>query len=337
VKILVTGGAGFIGSHAAHRLAELGHEVVVLDNLYSGYRWAIPEKARFIEAHVGNTELVSRILREEKVEAVLHFAAHIEVQESTENPAKYYRNNTLSSLGLFEACVQEGVGRLIFSSTAAVYGEPTSTDPLTEKSALNPMNPYGASKLMSERMLADLAAASGGRLRYVVLRYFNAAGARPDVKIGQATPRSTHLIKIAAEVAVGKRDAMKVFGTDYATPDGTALRDYIHVEDLVSAHIDALEYLGRGGSSDIFNVGYGRASSVKQVLEAMRKVTGHSIPAAEAARRPGDPSIVLSDSSKIRNILGWKPQYDDLEVICRHAFEWEKKMKALNLSKDNSK
>lgn len=328
MNLLVSGGAGYIGSHAAHRLVEAGHRVVVLDNLYSGFKQAIPALAKFVEGNVGDSELVARVLREESVEGVLHFAAHIEVGESVENPIKYYRNNTVSSLALFEECLKAGVGQIIFSSTAAVYGEPKSTSGLTEESPLEPMNPYGASKLMTERMLQDLAKASKGAMRYVILRYFNAAGARPDLLVGQATPRATHLIKVAAQTALGMRDAMHVFGDDYPTPDGTCLRDYIHIEDLIQAHIDALSYLGRGASSDIFNVGYSHATSVLEVIEAMRRVTGHKIPVNKGPRRAGDPSTVLSDSTKIRRVLGWKPKFDDLDLICRTAFEWEQKLRS---------
>jgi UDP-glucose 4-epimerase len=354
LKLLVTGGAGYIGSHAAHQLIDEGDQVVVLDNLYSGHRWAVPEQARFVEGNVGDTALVEQVLRDEGIEAVLHFAAHVEVGESVEQPAKYYRNNTVASLGLFEACARAGVERVIFSSTAAVYGEPAgepASEPagelgsgsgsgsgygngngngngangaLSETSPLRPMNPYGASKLMSEQMLADLGRASNGRLRYVILRYFNAAGARRDLRVGQSTPRATHLVKIAAETALGLRDSLTVFGTDYPTVDGTCLRDYIHVEDLVQAHCDALKYLESGGHSEIFNVGYGHASSVLEVIAAMERVSGREIRVFKGPRRAGDPSIVLSDNQKIRRVLGWNPRFDDLDLICRTAFEWEK-------------
>jgi len=326
VNLLVTGGAGYIGSHAAHRLVEDGHRVVVLDNLYSGFRQAVPEQAIFVEGNVGDSALVDRVLKDEGIEGVLHFAAHIEVGESVEQPLKYYRNNTVASLSLFESCLKAGVGQVIFSSTAAVYGEPKSTAGLTEESSLEPMNPYGASKLMTERMLMDLVKASKGALRYVILRYFNAAGARPDLRVGQATPRATHLIKIASQTALGLREAMQVYGDDYPTPDGTCLRDYIHVEDLVTAHTDALAYLARGGDSDVFNVGYGHASSVLEVIAAMRRVSGREIRVIKSPRRPGDASTLLSDSTKLRRVLGWKPKYDDLDFICRTAYEWEQKV-----------
>jgi len=344
LKLLVTGGAGYIGSHAAHQLLIEGHQVVVLDNLYSGHRWAVPEHARFVEGNVGDIVLVERVLCEEGIEAVLHFAAHVEVGESVADPVKYYRNNTVASLGLFEACARTGVERVIFSSTAAVYGEPAgepagelvgepgaehgigpgTSGALSETSPLRPVNPYGASKLMSEQMLADLSRASGGKLKFVILRYFNAAGARRDLRVGQSTPRATHLVKIAAEVALGLRESLTVFGADYPTPDGTCLRDYIHIEDLVQAHIDALKYLEGGGQSDILNVGYGHASSVLEVIAAMERVSGCEIRTEKGARRAGDPSSVLSDNQRIRRVLGWKPRFDDLDLICRTAFEWEK-------------
>lgn len=324
MKLLVTGGAGYIGSHVAHQLADEGHQVTVLDNLYSGHRWAIPEKARFFEGNVADKEFLEKILRDEGVEGVLHFAAHIEVGESVQHPAKYYRNNTVASLGLFETCMSVGVSKIIFSSTAAVYGEPGDSAPLSEASPLQPVNPYGISKLMSERMLRDLSAASGGRMNHVILRYFNAAGARRDLRVGQATPRATHLVKVAAEAALGQRDSLMIYGTDYPTADGTCLRDYIHIEDLVQAHIDALKYLEQNGASDVFNVGYGHASSVLEVIEAMRRVSGREIRAIAGARRAGDASVVLADNQKIRRVLGWRPRFDDLDLICRTAFEWEK-------------
>ena len=365
MRILVTGGAGYIGSHLAHQLADAGHELVVLDNLYSGHRWAVPESARFIEGDVGDRDLVTGLLRNGRFESVMHFAAHIEVGESVENPAKYYRNNTALALTLFEACRDAEVPKLIFSSTAAVYGEPKrpatrasekatqnatqnapdkatgkTTDKTTEKSSesvlwtnddglisedapIQPMNPYGSSKAMSERILQDICNASGGATRFIILRYFNVAGARLDGKIGQATPRATHLIKVAAEAALGLRDKVTIFGTDYATFDGTCLRDYIHVEDLASAHLDALEYLNAGGSSDIFNVGYGRPFSVREVLRTMRNVSGREFAIAESGRRPGDPSAIAAASAKIRRVLGWAPKHDSLELICETAFRWE--------------
>jgi UDP-glucose 4-epimerase len=327
MKLLVTGGAGYIGSHVAHQLVESGHEIVVLDNLYSGHRWAVPAGAQFVEGDVANAGLVDNLLSQHRFDGVLHFAAHIEVGESVENPVKYYRNNTLASMGLFEACRREKVSKIIFSSTAAVYGEPVPETGLSESSPLRPANPYGASKQMSERILQDLAAASGGALQFVILRYFNAAGARADLKVGQATPRATHLIKVACETSVGARETLTVHGRDYPTPDGTCLRDYVHVVDVAQAHLDALAYLEKGGASDIFNVGYGRPTSVLQVLDAVKRASGRDLRVTHGPRRPGDPTVVFADNSKIRRVLGWKPKHDDLDFICRTAFEWESELR----------
>lgn len=321
-KYLITGGAGYIGSHAVHQMLEAGHEVVVLDNLYSGHRWAVPNTVQFIEGDVGNASLLESVLMDSGFDGVLHFAAHIEVGESVINPQKYYRNNTMAALTLFDMCRKARVPKVIFSSTAAVYGEPDVVK-LDETAELQPINPYGASKMMSERILADIAAASNGDLRFVILRYFNVAGARLDGKVGQATPRATHLIKVAAETALGIRPEMFIFGTDYRTPDGTCLRDYIHIEDLVRAHLDALAYLDRGGASDIFNVGYGRPYSVREVIDTMKRISGVDFKVVEGPRRAGDPSALAADNSKIMQALGWQPKCDDLEIICRSAFRWE--------------
>lgn len=329
MKLLLTGGAGYIGSHAAHRLSEDGHEIIVVDNLYSGYRWAVPTQAILIEGDVGNACFLEKLLTEHRFDAVLHFAAHIEVGESVENPAKYYRNNVSAALVLFEACRRFAIPRVIFSSTAAVYGQPDSAAPLTEASPFQPMNPYGASKMMAERILADIAQASLGRLSYVILRYFNAAGARRDLKVGQSTPRATHLIKVACEVALGLRDELVVNGTDYPTSDGTCLRDYIHIEDLAQAHVDALRYLERGGASDVFNVGYGRPASVLEVIAAVNRAAGKSLKTVDGPRRPGDPSALWADNRKIKDVLDWKPQFDNLDLICETAFNWEKKLREI--------
>lgn len=338
MKVLITGGAGYIGSHVAHALSELGHEIVVLDNFYSGQRRALPASAEVVEGSVGDSDLLARIFSGPKFDAVLHFAAHIEVGESVTDPGKYYRNNTIASLALFESCRLAGVKNIIFSSTAAVYGEPASHDGLTEDTPLQPMNPYGASKMMSERMLQDVSRASmlaskqDDGLRFIILRYFNAAGARRDLAIGQATPRATHLIKIASQAALGLREGLCINGTDYPTPDGTCLRDYIHIEDLAQAHVDALNYLVRGGVSEIFNVGYGRASSVLEVIAAMQNVSGKQISVTRGPRRPGDASVVMGNCDKIRRVLGWQPRFDNLELICQTAFAWEKKLIGLRES-----
>jgi UDP-glucose 4-epimerase len=323
MKLLVTGGAGYIGSHTAHQLVDAGHEIVVLDNLYSGHRWAVPAKAEFVEGSVGSRALIDSLLSQKRFDGVLHFAAHTEVGESVTNPAKYYRNNTVAALELFDACVTFGVPRLVFSSTAAVYGDSTSIR-LEESEPLAPVNPYGASKMMSERLLRDIAAGSDGALKFVILRYFNVAGARLDQRIGQATPRATHLIKVAAETAMGLHESVIIHGTDYPTKDGTCLRDYIHVEDLAKAHLDALGYLQRGGHSDVFNVGYGRPYSVREVINTMKRVSGVDFRVVDGPRRPGDPVGVAADSTKIKRVLGWTPQHDSLELICQSAWNWEK-------------
>jgi UDP-glucose 4-epimerase len=323
LKVLVSGGAGYIGSHTAHQLCDAGHDVVVLDNLYSGHEWAVPAKAQFVKGDIGDRAFVEGVLKKHGFDAVIHFAAHIEVGESVADPAKYYRNNTASALTFFDACAKEGVRSIVFSSTAAVYGEPAKIV-LKESDPLQPASPYGASKMMTERILADLAAASGGKLHYVILRYFNVAGARIDGRIGQATPRATHLIKLAAQTALGLRGEMAIFGTDYPTPDGTGLRDYIHVEDLAQAHLDALAYLDRGGRSDVFNAGYGHAYSVREVIDTMKRVSGVDFKVLETERRAGDVSALIADNTKIRQTLGWTPRYDNLTLICETALNWEK-------------
>ncbi len=324
MKLLVTGGAGYIGSHTAHQLIEAGHDVVVLDSFVTGHRWAIHEKAQIIEGKVGDRELLKRVFSEHLFDGVLHFAAFINVGESVRDPIKYYQNNVVSALELFSAAAKAGVSKLIFSSTAAVYGEPEEARPLRETDPLRPMNPYGASKLMSERILQDIARASSGAFRYVILRYFNAAGARLDGRLGQAFPEPFHLINIASEAALGARPKLVVYGNDYPTKDGTCERDYVHVEDLARAHVLALEYLEGGGQPDVFNVGYGHASSVLEVIQAFKKATGKDFPVEIGPRRPGDPSYLAADSRKIRETLGWEPKYDDLELICKTAFEWER-------------
>jgi UDP-glucose 4-epimerase len=332
MKVLVTGGAGYIGSHTAHQLVEAGHQVTVLDNLYSGFEWAVPEQARFVRGDISDAALVQRVIRgekpEDKIDAIVHFAAHIEVPESVTDPLKYYRNNTVGSQILIQTAFAEGIRKMIFSSTAALYGD-AQTPLVNEESPIAPLNPYGTSKWMTEMILRDLSKATalgGDAFRYVALRYFNVAGARLDSKIGQSTPRATHLIKIACETAIGKRDKMFIMGTDYPTPDGTGVRDYIHVEDLARAHLLALEYLDRGGDSDIFCCGYGHGYSVRQVIDTMKKVSGVDFKVEEGPRRPGDSSMIVADSSKIRRILRWTPQCDDLALICKTALDWEKKL-----------
>jgi UDP-glucose 4-epimerase len=323
VKILVTGGAGYIGSHTAFRLIEAGHSVVVLDNLYSGSESAIHEKALFVRGNISDSDLVSKTIRENSIQAVMHFAAHVEVPESVADPLKYYGNNTVGSQILIRTAYECGIRKFIFSSTAAIYGN-TQTSLVTEDAVIAPLNPYGLSKWMTEQILRDLSAVTD--FKYVALRYFNVAGARVDGRIGQSTPRATHLIKTAVEAATGKRPKMFIYGTDYPTPDGTGVRDYIYVEDLATAHILALNYLENNGSSDVFNCGYGRGFSVRQVIDMVKKVSGVDFQVVEGPRRAGDSASVVADSTKIRKKLGWKPAGDDLELICKTALAWEKSL-----------
>jgi UDP-glucose 4-epimerase len=320
--ILVTGGAGYIGSHVALMLAEAGERVVVLDNLSTGFREAVLH-GTFVEGDTGDRALVSRVLAEHDIDTVMHFAAHTIVPESVSDPLRYYRNNTCATRNLLECCRDAGVRNLVFSSTAAVYGIPQ--DGLArEDSPTVPINPYGTSKLMSEWMLRDLSAASG--LRHVALRYFNVAGSDPGGRIGQSTRKATLLVKVACEAALGKRPALTIFGTDYPTPDGTGVRDYIHVTDLADAHVRALAYLREGGASRTFNVGYGRGFSVREVIAAVERVQGAPLPVREAQRRPGDPPRLIAVSDAIREVLDWKPQLDDLDVIVRTSLEWERRL-----------
>jgi UDP-glucose 4-epimerase len=323
-KILVTGGAGYIGSHVVRLLTGAGRAVVVLDNLSTGFADAVLG-AELVVGDTGNRELVDEVLRKHAVDTVMHFAAHTIVPESVSDPLKYYGNNTCSTRNLLECCSRAGVEHFIFSSTAAVYGIPEGTY-CTEDSPLAPINPYGTSKLMSEMMLRDLGAANG--LRHVILRYFNVAGSDPDGRIGQSTAKATLLIKVAAEVAVGKRERLYVFGTDYPTPDGTGVRDYIHVDDLADAHIRALDYLGNGGESVTLNCGYGHGYSVREVIDAVNRVNGRPINVQEEPRRPGDPPALVARADKARAVLGWKPRYDDLDFIVKTSLDWERKLAA---------
>jgi UDP-glucose 4-epimerase len=322
MSILVTGGAGYIGSHVVRQLGERGEGVVVLDNLSTGFRSAVLG-GELVVGDTGDRELVSRILREHKVDTVLHFAAHTIVPESVSNPLKYYGNNTCSTRNLLHGCQEAGVKHFVFSSTAAVYGIPAGGI-AAEDSPTQPINPYGTSKLMSEWMLRDLAFAS--RLRYVVLRYFNVAGSDPVGRIGQSTLNGTLLTKVACEAAVGKRPHISIFGTDYPTGDGTGVRDYIHVEDLASAHIKAVEYLRAGGESQTMNCGYGHGYSVREVIATVDRVHGTPLKTIEEPRRAGDPPSLIAKAQRVREILGWQPQFDDLEVIVRSQLAWEKRL-----------
>jgi UDP-glucose 4-epimerase len=323
MTVLVTGGAGYIGSHMALELLDAGQNVVILDDLSTGVAWAIPNRATFIKGDVGDQSLVKGIIASQGVESIIHFAGSIVVPDSVADPLGYYLNNTVKSRALIAAAVAAGVRNFIFSSSAAVYGMPSEAA-VAEGDPLMPMSPYGSSKLMTEIMLADTARAHD--LRYVALRYFNVAGADPDGRSGQSTPRATHLIKVACETALAKRDRLDVFGTDYPTPDGTCVRDYIHVTDLVRAHISALQFLRGGGMSDVFNCGYGRGYSVLEVLEAVKRACGHDFEIRLAPRRAGDPAKLIAKSDKIRSVLGWAPLHDDLNAIVRQALQWEERL-----------
>ena len=322
-NILVTGGAGYIGSHVVQQLRSKNRNVFVLDNLSTGFQQAVQD-AELIKGDTGDKKLVSQLLEKHNIDAVMHFAAHTVVPESVSNPLKYYGNNTCSTRNLLECCATKGVKHFIFSSTAAVYGVP-SAGLAREDSPLNPINPYGTSKLMSEWMLRDLSTATD--LTHVVLRYFNVAGSDPEGRIGQSTRNATLLTKVACEAAVGIRDHVAIFGTDYPTPDGTGVRDYIHVEDLANAHLMALDYLEQGGKSDTFNCGYGHGYSVREVLNMTEKVNGSSLTIIEQPRRAGDPPSLIADASHIRSTLGWQPKYDNLEQIIRTSLNWERKLK----------
>jgi UDP-glucose 4-epimerase len=324
LPVLVTGGAGYIGSHAVLALLDAGWPVAVIDNLTTGFRWAVHESAAFHEGDIEDAGLIARIFAEHRIGAVMHFAGSIIVPESVENPLKYYHNNTAKTRALIEAAVTAGVPHFIFSSTAATYGIP-EVSPVTEDSPKLPINPYGMSKLMSEIMLADTAKAHP--VNFCALRYFNVAGADPQARTGQSTAGATHLIKVAVEAALGKREAVEVFGTDYATPDGTGVRDYIHVSDLAAAHVLALEALVADPSRSLtMNCGYGRGFSVMEVLDAVDRVTGGKLHRRMSPRRAGDPDSLVSDNRLIKATLPWQPRHDDLDEIVRHVLAWERRL-----------
>ncbi|MRJ03233.1 MAG: UDP-glucose 4-epimerase GalE [Epsilonproteobacteria bacterium] len=331
--ILITGGAGYIGSHVAKELLKRGDvKLTIVDNLSTGFLETIERLERFygpvefIKLDLGDWRGVEDLLGEREFDGIIHFAAALVVPESVENPLKYYLNNTANTAHLIKTAIESGVEKFIFSSTAAVYGEPESIPPtgIPEEAPTVPINPYGRSKLMSEQILSD-AARAHSKFRYIALRYFNVAGADVEGKIGQSTRNATHLIKVAAQTALGKRERMYIFGDDYPTPDGTCIRDYIHVDDLALAHLEALDYL-EGHGDGVFNVGYGRGYSVREVIETMKRVSGRDFPVSIAPRRPGDPAILIADSSRLRRETSWKPKYDDLELICRTALEWEEQL-----------
>lgn len=320
MTILVTGGAGYIGSHVVRQLGERGETVVVLDNLSTGYRSAIPQSS-LVVGDTSDQALVSDLLRKHGIDTVLHFAAHTIVPESVADPLKYYRNNTSATRNLLECCRDAQVKHFVFSSTAAVYGLP-STGTASEDSPTQPINPYGSSKLMTEMMLRDLCAVTP--LRHVILRYFNVGGSSPSGQIGHSAPKATLLTKVACQHAVGVRDKVFVFGTDYPTPDGTGIRDYIHVEDLAAAHLDALDYLRAKGASTTLNVGYGRGFSVREMLATVAEVSGKPLNIIEEGRRAGDPATLVASAERIREVLGWRPKYDDLKIIVGSQLAWEK-------------
>ncbi len=325
MAVLVTGGAGYIGSHTVLALVDTGERVVVLDNLSTGRRESVHPSARLVVGDAGDSALVTRIAAEYDIQDIIHFAAKLIVPESVSDPLGYYLGNTVKTRSLLAAAVRSGIARFVFSSTAAVYGMPRE-NPVSEDSPTNPISPYGASKLMSEWMLRDTSAAHG--LGYVTLRYFNVAGADPMLRSGQASPLSTHLIKVASEAAIGQRARLDVFGDDYPTPDGTCVRDYIHVTDLALAHVEALRHLRDGGENLTLNCGYGRGYSVFEVIEAVKRASGADFPVRVGARRPGDPAAIVASADRIRQTLDWQPQYDDLATIVRHALAWERKISA---------
>ena len=323
MTVLVTGGAGYIGGHMVLALLEAGDEVVVLDNLSTGFRWAVPEAVELVVGDFGDAELVSDLLARRGISSIAHFAAKIVVPESVAEPLVYYDNNTAKARTLIQCAVEAGVQDFVFSSTAAVYGDPES-NPVREDAPLRPVSPYGRSKLMVEWMLEDVARAHG--LRAAILRYFNVCGADPAGRAGQSTPNATHLIKVAVQAALGFRSGMEVFGTDYPTRDGTCLRDYIQVSDLIQAHLDALARLRAGKGNIVCNVGYERGYSVLEVIETVKRVSGVDFPVKLSPRRPGDPAAIIAGAERARTQLGWRPRCDDLDAIVRQALDWERRL-----------
>jgi UDP-glucose 4-epimerase len=321
MTVLVTGGAGYIGSHMVWALLDAGEDVVVVDRLSTGFDWAVAPEAKLIRADVADSVAITEIIRSHQIEAIVHFAGSISVPDSIVDPLGYYQNNTASSLALIRAAIETGVHKFVFSSTAAVYGSPKGDHPVAETTPTSPQSPYGVSKLMTETMLADAAAAHD--FRYAALRYFNVSGADPLGRTGQSTRGAANLIKVATEAAMGKRDGIEVFGTDYPTRDGTCVRDFIHVTDLVAAHMDALSYLRAGGESLVANCGYGRGYTVREVLDSVRRISGRDFEIRLGARREGDIVTSVADSTRARTLLGWQPQHDDIDKIVGSALAWE--------------
>ena len=321
MKILLTGGAGYIGSHAAIALLEGGHKVTVIDNLSTGNKKLIPPSANFVNCNINDVTTISEILQKEKFDALMHFAGYIEVEESVSNPKKYFDNNTKNSKILFDTCIKNNLKNIIFSSTAAAYGNPVNSEPIKESTDLKPINPYGESKIQSELYLKE-----NSQCNFIILRYFNVAGADPKMRSGLISKKATHLIKIASEVAVGKRKDITIFGNDYPTPDGTAIRDYIHVSDLADVHVKAVEYLVSKQESNIINCGYGKGFSVKDVLKIVNQVNDKPISIKNGDRRAGDPSMLVSNVSKLHSLFDWQPKYNDLSFIVKTSIDWEKKL-----------
>ena len=326
MNVLLTGGAGYIGSHVALKLIEEGHEVSIVDNLTTGSENLIPKQASFLKCNINNKEKISNLLKNNKFDAIMHFAAFIQVEESVKNPNKYFKNNKDNTINFFETCYENKLTNLIFSSTAAVYGNNKTNKPISEKMDLNPLNPYGKSKLDVENYLLK----NSDRFNYIILRYFNVAGADPELRSGLISKKSSHLIKIASEVAIGKRKKITIYGNDYKTFDGTAVRDYIHVSDLADIHINILNFLKKNKVSNIFNCGYGKGYSVKEVIDAANNITNGSIKYEYGKRRLGDSEILISDVSKLNNLINWEPKYNNLNVILKTAIDWEKKINEKN-------
>lgn len=324
MKVLITGGAGYIGSFAAHRLIQEGCDVIVYDNMSTGFHEALHPRCQFVFGDIRDRELPARVMKDHKVDTVMHFAAKVIVPESLRMPIEYYENNFLGGVNLIRCCLNAGVKKFIFSSTAAVYGDPEKNQ-VSEEDPTRPKNPYGHSKLFMEQALKDCRRSQG--LDFITLRYFNVAGAAADLSLGNRTANATHLVKVAAEVAAGKREKIEVFGTDYSTHDGSAIRDYIHIEDLIEAHWLALKRLQENSVGEIYNCGYGNGYSVLDVIRAMEKVSGKEITSVLTQRRPGDPAEVVADVKKIKEVLRWQPKNNNLELICRSALDWEKTLK----------